>query len=234
VRACLKKRIHAMVTAPINKRSFLMGGWGKKYVGHTEMLAGLTRVTDYALMMVVGRLRAVHVTSHIPLKEVAKSITAARVSATIRLTHHGLRQLGFFKPRIAVCGLNPHAGDGGVLGKEEAGAIFPAVKKCRQNGILVDGPLSADTLWPQVAGGLYDAGVAMYHDQGQIPIKLFGFQFEKGKEVLTRGVNVTLGLPIIRTSVAHGTAYDIAGRGVASEGSLLEAIRMAVAMTKSR
>ncbi len=218
VTGALKKRLDAIVTAPISKEALAQGKWGRKFMGHTEMLAQMTGTKRYALMLVAGRLRAIHVTSHIPLRKVAETLTASRVAETIHLADQGTRWLGVARPRIAVCALNPHAGEGGLLGDEERKVIAPAVHQCQSQNLDVEGPFSADTVWPKVQRGDYDVGVAMYHDQGQIPVKLAGFG---------GGVNITVGLPIVRTSVDHGTAYDIAGKGIASEGSLLEAIRMA-------
>ncbi|MBV9080546.1 MAG: 4-hydroxythreonine-4-phosphate dehydrogenase PdxA [Elusimicrobia bacterium] len=215
----------AVVTAPINKEAFYLGGWGKHFVGHTEMLAALAGGKSARLMLAHGRLRAVHVTSHIPLKKVAGSLTRAKILETIRVAHAGLKALGIARPRIAVCGLNPHAGDGGVLGNEEARLIAPAVRAARRAGLRADGPLSADVVWPMVKDGRYDAGVAMYHDQGQIAVKLQG---------IGGAVNLTLGLPMIRTSPAHGTAYDLAGRGTASEESMAEALLLAAHMAGLR
>ena len=233
VRAALSGEIDAVVTAPINKQSFRLGGWGKRFTGHTEMLAGLTGARRVALMLVHGCLRAVHVTSHVPLKKVSAALTRARVLETISLTHAALRRMGFARPRIAVCGFNPHAGENGLLGDEERRVIAPAVAAAKRNGIRAEGPLSADSVWPLVLAGVYDVGVAMYHDQGQIPIKLLSFKAgPSGTQV--RGINITLGLPIIRTSVAHGTAYEIAGKGTASDASLVDAICLAVTMAKRK
>jgi 4-hydroxythreonine-4-phosphate dehydrogenase len=221
------------VTAPINKVSFRLGGWGKRFIGHTEMLAELTGSKEVGLMLVHGSLRAIHVTSHVPLKAVPALITRRRVTGSIRLADLGVRMMGIRGPRIAVCGLNPHAGDGGLMGHEEERAIAPAVAACRREGLRVDGPLPADTVWPFILAGRYDVAVAMYHDQGQIPIKMHGFRV--GKNVTqSGGVNVTIGLPIIRTSPAHGTAFDIAGKGLASEESFVEALTLAARMVSSR
>ncbi len=219
----------AIVTCPINKQAFRLGGWGRQYPGHTEMLAALTKTRKFALALCCGDFRAIHVTSHIPLKHVSARITRSRVRDTIRLAEAGLKRMGIRKPRIAVCGLNPHAGEGGILGTEERSAIAPAIQQCRREKIDVEGPLPADTIWPHVLQRRYDIGVAMYHDQGQIPLKLVGFQ-NKSRSMEVHGVNVTFGLPLIRTSVAHGTAYDIAGKGSASETSLLEALSLAIKM----
>lgn len=231
VRAARAGALDAIVTAPINKESFRMGGWGAKFTGHTEMLAALTGAKSVALMLVHGDLRASHVTSHIPLKDVPAAVTSPRVLETILVTNDALRKMGFRKPRIAVCGLNPHAGDGGILGDEEKRVIAPAVRRARAKSVDVHGPLSPDTVWPLVRDRVYDAGVAMYHEQGQIPVKLLSFQSKRDR-VRVRGVNVTLGLPIIRTSVAHGTAYEIAGMGKASEQSMVDAILLAARMAR--
>ena len=221
----------ALVTAPINKVSFRLGGWGEQFIGHTEMLAKLTGARDVGLMLIHGPLRAIHVTSHVALKDVAGLITVKRVSAAIRLAHAGVRALGISRPRIAVCGLNPHAGDGGLMGQEEERTIAPAIAACRKDGLRVHGPLAADTVWPLLLGGKFDVGVAMYHDQGQIPVKMHGFRVGKNA-TKSGGVNVTVGLPIIRTSPAHGTAFDLAGKGVASEESFVEAIELAIDMVR--
>jgi len=226
VRAAKLKKIDALVTGPINKLAFKMGG--NKYVGHTEMLAGLSGTKSFSLMMVHGPLRSMHVTSHIPLKRVARNITKDSVSKTIELAQMGARMLGIRKPRIAVCGLNPHAGDGGVLGVEDKNIIAPAIQKMRKKRINVQGPFPGDTLWPRVMRGDFDIGVAMYHDQGQIPLKLNSFYVDKKGCPVFSGVNVTVGLPFVRTSVAHGSAYDIAGRGTASEAGMVEAVKLAL------
>lgn len=223
--------LDAIVTAPINKESFHSSSWGKKFPGHTEMLASLSNSQNTALMLTHGLLRAVHVTSHVALRDVSKLITQKKVIAAIKLSHDSVSKLLRRKARIAVCGLNPHAGDGGQFGSEEKKIIAPAVRACRARGINVTGPLPADTVWPKVVGGVFDVGMAMYHDQGQIAVKLQGFRFSK-KDTLSGGVNITLGLPFVRTSPAHGTAFDIAGRGMASEKSMLEAIDAAVAMSR--
>lgn len=232
VRAALKGMIDAVVTAPINKVAFRMGGWGKRFVGHTEMLASMTRTSNYALMLLQGSLRAIHVTSHVPLRRVPSLLTVNRIYQTIFLAHRGLREMGIGRPSIVVCGLNPHAGEGGLLGDEEKRIIQPAIQKARRAGFRVTGPFSSDTVWPMVLSKKHDVGVAMYHDQGQIPIKLMGFDSSDKRQTVVRGVNATIGLPIIRTSVAHGTAYGIAGKGLASEESLMDAIALAAKMAK--
>jgi len=226
-------QIQAVVTLPINKIAFSKGRWGTRFIGHTEMLTGLTGARFCALMLVYGRLRAVHVTSHIALSQVSRTLTKKRICQTIQLTDRGLRQMGIRNPRILVCAFNPHGGEGGLFGREERSVIRPAVSYCARAGMRVEGPLSADTVWPQVLAGAFDAGIAMYHDQGQIPVKLLSFQGSADRRSV-RGVNVTLGLPIIRTSVVHGTAYDIAGKGLASDASLIDAIQLALKMAEAK
>jgi len=229
----LQRRIDAVVTAPINKDAFKKGGWGRLYPGHTEMLAALTRTRQNALMMVYEHMRAVHVTSHIPLRLVTQQLSSDRIYKTIFLTDRALRALGISHPEIAVCGVNPHAGDNGVLGNEDRRIIAPAVRRAQKNGMRVEGPLSADAVWPLVWAKHFDAGVAMYHDQGQIPMKLLAFKKNaRTAEIEPRGVNVTVGLPIVRTSVAHGTAYLLAGKKRASPASLIDAIDLAMKLVR--
>ncbi|MBS7623466.1 4-hydroxythreonine-4-phosphate dehydrogenase PdxA [Candidatus Bathyarchaeota archaeon] len=224
VELALKGEIDAIVTAPLNKEAMNMGGYD--YAGHTEILADLTKTKDYAMMLVAGRLRVVHVTTHVSIREACSLIKRERVSTVIRLTNEVLQKLGIEKPRIAVAGLNPHAGEGGMFGDEEIREIAPAIEASRNSGIDVVGPMPPDTVFLRANRGEYDAVVAMYHDQGHIPVKMLGFE---------SGVNVTIGLPIIRTSVDHGTAYRRAGLrlGTGDPTSLEEAIRLAVQMAGS-
>jgi 4-hydroxythreonine-4-phosphate dehydrogenase len=224
VRLALERRIAAIVTAPINKEAINLAGY--LYPGHTEMLADLTGAKEVGMMIVGGPLRFLFATTHVAVKDMPRLLTPERVERAIRLCHLGLTTLfGIKQPRIAVAALNPHAGEGGLFGTEERSAIGPGVARARALGCPSVGPLPADTLIGQAARGQYDAVVAMYHDQGLIPLKLAAF----GKSV-----NITVGLPIIRTSVDHGTAYDIVGRGQADEGSLLEAIRLAATFARHR
>jgi len=219
-RLCLDGRAAAMVTAPINKEAINRAG--HDFPGHTELLAELCGTDDYVMMLAGDCLRVSLVTIHAALRDVPGLVTFESVLKTIRLTDAGIRQLtGIDRPRLAVTALNPHAGEGGLFGDEEALAIVPAIEAARREGIDALGPLPADTLFHFASQGRYDGVVAMYHDQGLIPLKMLHFD---------DGVNLTLGLPIIRTSVDHGTAYDLAGSGRASEQSLLAAIRMAMAM----
>lgn len=222
-RWCLDGTIAAMATAPISKEA--MHRAGHDYPGHTELLAELCGCDDFVMMLAGDRLRVSLVTIHEALADVPALLSTERILSTIRITAAGVRQLtGKLSPRLAVLALNPHCGEGGMFGSEETEIIAPAVQAARNAGIDAVGPLSADTLFYFAAQGDYDGVVAMYHDQGLIPLKLLHFD---------DGVNVTLGLPIVRTSVDHGTAYDRAGTGTASERSMLAAIRMAAALGAS-
>jgi 4-phospho-D-threonate 3-dehydrogenase / 4-phospho-D-erythronate 3-dehydrogenase len=208
--------VDAIATAPINKQAFALAGL--PWRGHTELLAHLTGAPSVAMMFHADALRVVLATIHVPLAAVPHLLTRETVERVIRLAARELPRFGFDRARLAVCGLNPHAGEGGVLGEEEQRVIEPAIAACAGDGISVAGPFPADTLFVRASRGEYDAVIACYHDQGLIPIKLLAF----GKSV-----NVTLGLPIIRTSVDHGTAFDIAGKNVADPGSMIEAVRLA-------
>jgi 4-hydroxythreonine-4-phosphate dehydrogenase len=209
-------QVGGVVTGPINKAALQAASI--PYIGHTELLSALTSEKRVTTMLATPGLRVVHVTRHVPLREVAAHITRERVLETIRLTDVGMRSLGIPSPRLAVAALNPHGGDAGLIGQEEIEVIGPAVEAARQEGITVHGPVPADSVFFRAIRGEFDAVVAMYHDQGHIPIKTHGFE---------RSVTVTLGLPIVRTSVDHGTAFDIAWKGIASEESMVEAIRLA-------
>jgi len=213
----LKGRIDAMVTAPINKKAMKMAG--SPYPGHTELIAERTGCRNYAMMLAGNRLRVVLVTIHRALSSVSGALSTKEIADIIRLADSSLRQrFGIDEPKIAVSGLNPHAGEGGLFGREEIDVIAPAVKETAGKGINVSGPYPPDTVFYQAVSGRFDAVVCMYHDQGLIPFKLIHFR---------DGVNTTLGLPIIRTSVDHGTAYDIAGQGSANAESLLSAVKRA-------
>ena len=215
-------RIDAIATAPINKEAFAAAGLPWK--GHTDLLAHLTGAPRAAMMFHADALRVVLATVHIPLREVPGALTGDLVRGIIDLTASELPRFGFARPRIAVAGLNPHAGEHGVIGREDDDVLAPAIAVCRSQGINVSGPFPGDTVFVRAVRGEFDAVVACYHDQGLIPIKLVAFG---------RAVNVTLGLPIVRTSVDHGTAFDIAGRGVADAGSLIEAITLAARLAGS-
>lgn len=216
-------QVDAIVTGPINKAAIQAAG--SPHVGHTEMLAELTGTERVTTMLATPGLRVVHVTRHVPLRDVAAHITREQVLETIRLTDAGLRAMGIPEPRIAVAALNPHGGDGGLLGREEIEEIGPAVDAAQGEGMAADGPIPADSVFFRAIRGEFDVVVAMYHDQGHIPIKTHGFE---------RSVTVTLGLPIVRTSVDHGTAFDIAWQGVANEESMVEAIQLAARLVGGR
>jgi 4-hydroxythreonine-4-phosphate dehydrogenase len=222
VELAMAHQVEAITTAPINKESIHLAGF--PYPGHTEMLADFTGGNDVALMLAGKKLRVVLATTHVPLHAVRELITIERVAKILRLTHQWLSQYVTEAPKIAVTGLNPHCGDGGIFGDEEKTAILPAIEQLQQEGIDVQGPFSADALFARTPSGEYDAVVTMYHDQGMIPVKM---------ESQGNAVNVTLGLPIIRTSVDHGTAFDIAGQGLASPDSLKVSLRFAANMARS-
>jgi 4-phospho-D-threonate 3-dehydrogenase / 4-phospho-D-erythronate 3-dehydrogenase len=213
----------AICTGPINKAALKAAGID--YIGHTEMLAALLGEERVTTMLATTGLRVVHVTRHVPLARVASLITRENVLETIQLTDAGLKQMGIAQPRIAVAALNPHGGDEGLMGREELDAIGPAIQAAEAQGIAASGPIPADSVFFRAIRGEYDVVVAMYHDQGHIPIKTHGFE---------RSVTVTLGLPVVRTSVDHGTAFDIAWKGVASEESMVEALLLAAQLAEGQ
>jgi len=213
-------RVAAIATAPVNKLAFARAGLPWK--GHTDLLAELTHSRQVAMMFWSEPLKVVLATVHVPLHEVPRLLTPALLADIIDLTAAGLPRFGIARPRLALAGLNPHAGEGGVLGTEEEETLRPAVEAARARGVAIDGPFPGDTIFGRAARGEFDAVVACYHDQGLIPVKLLAFG---------RAVNVTLGLPIVRTSVDHGTAFDIAGRGVADPSSLIEAVLLATRLS---
>jgi 4-phospho-D-threonate 3-dehydrogenase / 4-phospho-D-erythronate 3-dehydrogenase len=216
--------IEGMVTAPINKEAINMAGC--RYPGHTELLADLTHASESGMMIVGGPLRIMFVTTHVAIRNLPALLTQAKIEKAIRLAQLALTTLfGIKRPRIGVAALNPHAGEHGLFGDEEARIILPASRATQQQGILASDPLPADTLFGKAAKGAFDGVVALYHDQGLIPLKLVAFG---------TCVNLTVGLPIIRTSVDHGTAFDIVGKGVADPGSLIEAIKLAARIAQNR
>jgi 4-phospho-D-threonate 3-dehydrogenase / 4-phospho-D-erythronate 3-dehydrogenase len=218
------EQIDAICTAPLNKEALHAGG--HKFPGHTEMLAHLTGTPEVSMMLVAPKLRVIHVTTHIGLIDAIARIEPGLVARTIERADVTLKRAGMAAPRIGVCGINPHAGEGGLFGHgEEATKIVPAVEACRARGMNVEGPLPADTLFFRAGRGDFDVVVAMYHDQGHGPVKVLGVE---------HGVNITVGLPVIRTSVDHGTAFDIAGKGVVDERSMLEALRQGIDLATIR
>jgi 4-hydroxythreonine-4-phosphate dehydrogenase len=225
---CLRGEARALITAPVNKEAIIRSG-ETSFVGQTELLSEMAH-TSRTAMMLLGCddrnrwLRVALATIHVPIREVAARLTKEKIQLAIELAANACRDLGLPRQRVAVCGLNPHAGEGGKIGDEEITTITPAVEAMKQRGFDVHGPFAADALFYYVFRGDYDAVVAMYHDQGLVPLKMIGFD---------RGVNWTLGLPFIRTSPDHGTAYDIAGKGVANPSSMIEAIRLAKQLMKA-
>ncbi|WP_370222163.1 4-hydroxythreonine-4-phosphate dehydrogenase PdxA [Cytobacillus sp.] len=219
-----ENRIDAICTAPLNKEALQKGG--HMYPGHTEILADLTNTKDYSMMLSAPNLRVIHVTTHVGIIDAVKMINPERVYHVLKLAHDTLKKAGIESPKIAVCGINPHAGENGLFGYgEEEEKVVPGVEKAQAEGIDAIGPLPADTLFFRAVRGDFDIVVAMYHDQGHGPVKVLG---------LDAGVNITVGLPIIRTSVDHGTAFDIAGKGIADEKSLMEAMRQAVELAPKK
>ena len=216
-------RIAGIATAPINKEAFAAAGL--PWRGHTELLAHLTGAPRIAMMFYADVLRVVLATVHIPLADVPHVLTRERLEETIDLTAAELPGFGLPSPRLAVAGLNPHAGEHGLMGLEDEAVLRPAIEACRSRGVNVDGPFPADTVFVRAMRGDFDAVIACYHDQGLIPVKLVAFG---------RAVNVTLGLPIVRTSVDHGTAFDIAGRGIADPSSLVHAVLLASTLAAAR
>ncbi len=216
VELALKKEVDAIVTAPISKESLKMAGY--TWPGHTELLAELTNTKNFAMMFISDKLKVILCTIHIPLKDVPKKINEKLVFKTIQLAECGTKMLGIKNPRIAVAGLNPHAGESGIMGKEEMRSIIPAVQKAQSAGLSVSGPYPPDVVFHKAYNGAFDIIVCMYHDQGLVPFKMLAFD---------TGVNVTVGLPIVRTSPDHGTAFDIAWKNMADPSSMLEAIKLA-------
>ncbi len=219
---CLGGEADAMVTAPLNKEAVTLSG--QPFSGHTEYIAALCGATESRMLLASERLCTVHVSTHVALRA-ACDLNTGRIVRTIELGYDAMRLLGFERPRIAVCGLNPHAGEHGLFGQEDESLIAPAVEAARAKGIACSGPHAGDTIFLQASRGAYDLVVAMYHDQGHIPMKLIDFEGT---------VNISLGIPIIRTSVDHGTAFDIAGKNLADARSMKQAMRMAVKMAATR
>ncbi|KGQ69186.1 4-hydroxythreonine-4-phosphate dehydrogenase PdxA [Gallibacterium anatis] len=222
VQYAMENKIQAVVTAPLNKEALHAGG--KMFPGHTEILAQLSGTKDYSMMLVSEKLRVIHVTTHVQLRKACDLVKKERVLTVIKLADENAKMLGFKQPRVAVAGLNPHSGENGMFGDEDSKEIVPAVEAAKQLGINASGPIPPDTVFHRAANlDEFDIVVVMYHDQGHIPIKLLGFD---------TGVNVTVGLPFIRTSVDHGTAFPIAGKGIADSKSMTESLYLAAQMAQ--
>ena len=222
VELCGSGDVDAIATAPINKRALFLGGYS--FPGHTEFLAHLTGTPECAMAFVASNLRIVLISTHVPLSEAIRLVEKERIARVTRLANRELKRWGIERPRIAVAALNPHGAEGGLFGVEEAAEIQPAVEACRDEGLAVSGPHSADTVFLRASRGEFDAVISCYHDQAMIPVKCLSFG---------EAVNVTLGLPFIRTSVDHGTAFDIAGRGVAEHSSMVAAITLAARLARA-
>jgi 4-hydroxythreonine-4-phosphate dehydrogenase len=220
VELCAAGSIDAVATAPINKRALFLGGYS--FPGHTEFFAHLTGAEEYAMAFVAGNLRIVLLSTHVPLAEAIRLVERDRIVRRVNLTNRELQRWGIERPRIAVAALNPHGAEGGLFGVEEASEIMPAIDACRRDDINVLGPFSADTVFLRASRGEFDGVIACYHDQAMIPVKCLSFG---------EAVNVTLGLPFIRTSVDHGTAFDIAGKGLAEHSSMVAAIKLAAELS---
>lgn len=234
IKQALEGKVHAVVTAPINKESINMAGY--HYSGHTEIFAEYTGTKDYAMLLASRTLHVIHVSTHCSLREACDRVKKDRVLKVIRLAQLGMQQLGYSKPKIGVSGLNPHCSENGLFGTEEEREIIPAIEEARREGIEVTGPEAPDTVFVKCQAGQYDIVVAMYHDQGHIPLKLSGFKYnlQANKYESVSGINCTIGLPIVRTSVDHGTAFGKAGEGRANEESMLDAVFAGVKMAEYR
>jgi 4-phospho-D-threonate 3-dehydrogenase / 4-phospho-D-erythronate 3-dehydrogenase len=232
IELALSGKIDATVTGPINKKS--INEAGHHFAGHTEIYAHYTGTRKYAMLLVEDHLKVIHVSTHVSLRQACDLVKKERILEVISLLHNGLQQLGETNLKIGVAGLNPHAGDSGLFGTEDDQEILPAVEEAKRRGYDVEGPVPPDTLFAKAATGTYGGVVAMYHDQGHIPFKLSGFKWnaEKKRMDSVKGVNITMGLPIIRTSVDHGTAFEIAGKGIASPDAIVLAIESAVQLCR--
>jgi 4-phospho-D-threonate 3-dehydrogenase / 4-phospho-D-erythronate 3-dehydrogenase len=233
IELAMTDKIDATVTGPIHKEALNLAGF--HYAGHTEIYSELTNTKDYVMMLVDDNFRIAHVSTHVSLRKACDLAKKDRILKVIELTRDMLGCLDVENPRIAVAGLNPHAGEGGLFGDEEEKEIIPAIESAKRLGINAQGPFPPDTIFSRAKGGEFDAVIAMYHDQGHIALKTAGFVYDKdGRWSSISGVNVTLGLPIIRTSVDHGVAFDKAGDGIANPQSMIQAIKLAVQLCKSR
>jgi 4-phospho-D-threonate 3-dehydrogenase / 4-phospho-D-erythronate 3-dehydrogenase len=232
IELALAGEVDATVTGPLNKKS--MNEAGHHFAGHTEIYAQYTNTSKYGMLLVEDKMKVIHVSTHVSLRQACDLVKKERILHVIQLLHNGMKQLGETNLKIGVAGLNPHAGDSGLFGTEDDQEIAPAVAEAKELGFDVEGPVPPDTMFAKAATGYYGGVVAMYHDQGHIPFKLNGFKWnaEKNQMDSVKGVNITMGLPIIRTSVDHGTAFEIAGKGIASHDAMVLAIESAVQLSK--
>jgi 4-hydroxythreonine-4-phosphate dehydrogenase len=234
IELALAREVDATVTGPINKKS--IDEAGHHFSGHTEIYAHFTGTSKYAMLLVEDKMKVIHVSTHVSLRQALDLVKKDRILEVTELLHNGMISLGETNLKIGIAGLNPHAGDNGLFGSEEKEEIFPAVIEAKNRGYDVEGPVPPDTMFAKAITGYYGGVVAMYHDQGHIPFKLAGFKWNAEKKQMdsVRGVNITLGLPIIRTSVDHGTAFEIAGKGIASHDAMMLAIEIAVQLTRNK
>lgn len=234
IELALAGEVDATVTNALNKEAINLAG--HHYSGHTEIYADLTGTAKYSMMLAHENLRVVHVSTHVSLRKACDLVKKERVLEVIRIANRACRDLGIKNPKVGVAGLNPHSGENGLFGDEEILEIIPAINQAREEGIIVEGPIPPDTIFSKAKGGMYDIVVAMYHDQGHIPLKVLGFVYNQAEQKwdAVSGVNITLGLPIIRVSVDHGTAFDQAGKGTASELSLKNAIEYSILLANSK
>jgi len=232
IELALAKEIDATVTGPISKEAINLAGF--HYSGHTEIYADVTRTKDYAMMLIHEQFRVIHVSTHVSLREACDRVKKDRVYRVILLGYDALKRLGIENPRIAVAALNPHAGEGGMFGREEVEEIEPAIRLAQKDGLNVEGPIPPDTVFSKMQGGQYDLVVVMYHDQGHIPTKVIGFQYDDKTKTWgsMSGVNITCGLPLIRVSVDHGTAFGKAGEGRANPESMIQAVQIAAQLAR--
>jgi 4-hydroxythreonine-4-phosphate dehydrogenase len=234
IELAMVKEIDATVTGPISKEAVNLAGF--HYSGHTEIYADLTRTKDYAMMLAHDQFRVIHVSTHVSLREACARVKKDRVYRVVMLGYNAVKRLGVENPKIAVAGLNPHAGEEGLFGREEIEEIEPAIRQAQKEGLNVEGPIPPDTVFSKMQGGQYDLVVVMYHDQGHIPTKLIGFQYDDKTKTWgsMSGVNITCGLPIIRVSVDHGTAFGKAGEGRANPESMIQAIKIAAKLAATK
>jgi 4-hydroxythreonine-4-phosphate dehydrogenase len=234
IELAMSGKLHAVVTGPINKEAINLAG--HHYSGHTEIFGEYTDTKDYAMLLTGGAIKVIHVTTHCSMREACDRIKRERVLSVIKLASEGMSLMGFKNPKIGVAGLNAHASENGLFGWEEEREISPAIKEAKALGIDAEGPVPPDTVFVKCQAGQYDVVVAMYHDQGHIPLKLAGFKLDMATNRYSSmsGVNITVGLPIIRTSVDHGTAFGKAGEGRANEESMVDAINIAIVMAKNK
>jgi 4-hydroxythreonine-4-phosphate dehydrogenase len=233
IELAMANELDATVTAPINKESINLAG--HHFSGHTEIYAHYTNTKKYAMLLADENLRVIHVTTHVSLRQACDLVKKDRIVEVVQLLDDACKQFGIENPKIGIAGLNPHSSDNGLFGWEEEREIIPAVNQAKEMGFNVEGPVPADTMFSKAIGGQYDGCVAMYHDQGHIPFKVVGFKWnEEKKRMDVKGVNITLGLPIIRVSVDHGTAFEVAGKGIASEDAMSISIDYAIKMAANR